>query len=269
VSYAALKARAIRPPVTDAHGRGNPGGSASIHFHQEKGDMNSRQKQVMESFLRVRTFLDEHPAPDLQGLASARAMLDDVLQRVRTLGGTYYRGRTLVRAEVQRQRDQVALLLDQHIRPIVTIARAQIAPTSVVGLPAALRMPKLPINATRLLTVCDGLIEAAQPYAAVFVANGLAADFLTQLGAARDELERVMGGRASQVGAHVEARQALKREFVRGRRAVERLDALMRGAFRVQPATLSAWRSAKRVTETPGGAAPRVVEDPADVAKAA
>ena len=221
--------------------------------------MNGKQKQVMEAFLRVRTFLDEHPAPDAQTFTSARGMLDDVLQRVRGLAGTYYRGRTLSRSEAQRQRDQIAQLLDQHIRPIVTIARAQIEPDSDVGLPAGLRMPQLPINATRLLTVCDGIIEAATVYEAMFVTNGLPADFLARLASARDELERVMGGRATQVGAHMEARQALKVQFVRGRRALERLDALVRGSFRMQTATLSAWRAAKRVKLVPGGSGARTV----------
>ncbi len=147
-----------------------------LTFIGRKRDLNGKQKQVMEAFLRVRTFLDEHPAPDALPYTSARGMLDDVLQRVPGLAGTHYRGRTLSRAEVQRQRDQIAQLLDQHIRPIVTIARARIEPDSDVGLPA---------------------------------------DFLARLGSTRDELERVMGGRATQVGAHVEARQGLKVQFVR------------------------------------------------------
>jgi hypothetical protein len=48
------------------------------------------------------------------------------------------------------------------LRPIVTIARAQIEPGSDAGLPDGQRMPKLPIGPTKLIAVCDGMIEAAR-----------------------------------------------------------------------------------------------------------
>lgn len=223
--------------------------------------MDSKQNRRMDALLRVRVFLDEHPAPDEPAFANAREMLDDVLERLRDLAGTQYRGHTLSRAEVRRQHDQIGVLLDRHLRPIVTIARAQIGPNADAGVPVALRMPRLPINATRLLTVCDGMIEAVTPLTAMFVANGLPADFIARLASARDELERVMGSRAVQVGAHVHARQALTWQFLRGRRAVERLDALVRSSFRLEPAVLTAWRSAMRVRVVSGGAGARTAEE--------
>lgn len=219
--------------------------------------METRQRQVLESFLRVRTFVIEHPATGVLTYASARATLDDVVEKVRELASREYRGREMSRAEVQRQKEQVAVVLDHHIRPIVTIARAQIEPTSDVGLPAGLRMPKVPLNASRALTVSDGMIEAARPFEAVFVANGLPADFLAQFQAARDELERLGGGRAVQVGAHMAARTSLPVQLLRGRRAVERLDAIVRASYRRNPGVLAAWRSVKRVQKAPGGSGAR------------
>ncbi len=216
--------------------------------------METRQRQVMEAFTRVRLFTDEHPVTGALTYASARDMLDDVLQRMRALATAQLRGRELSRAERRRQQDQVSALLDGYIRPIVTIARAQIAPGSDVGLPAALRMPKLPIRPTALLEFCDHMIAAAREHEAVFVANGLPADFLEQFAAAREALVRVTAERVSQVGAHVAARAALRVQLTRGRRAVERLDAIVRASFRADPATLDAWRIAKRVQALPGGA---------------
>jgi hypothetical protein len=222
--------------------------------------MNRSQKQVMDSFVRVRSFVETHPTTGALSDTHARAMLDDVLQRLRTYAGAQVSGRALSRAEVKRQRDQVGVILDRHMRPIVTIARAQIAPASDVGLPAALRMPKLPIGPTKVLAACDGMIEAARQFEAVFIANGLPEDFLAQFVSARDALERVMGDRATQVNAHVAARAGLQVQLRRGRRAVDRLDAIVRASFRGDLVTLTAWRGAKRVHQAPGGVGTRVPE---------
>lgn len=221
--------------------------------------MIQKQKQVMDSFVRVRAFLDAYPATGAltTAYASAREMLDDVVLQLRQLLGAQNRGRDVSRMERRRQQDQSELLLDQHIRPIVTIARSQIAPGSDVGLPVGLRMPKLPISPVKLLAVCDGMIEAARPHEAVFVANGLAADFLAQFAAARDVLVRVMEARATQVNTHIVARKGLQLQLRRGRRAVERLDAVVRGSFRSNEVVIEAWRDAKRVHRAPGGAGNR------------
>lgn len=217
--------------------------------------MIQRHKQLMDSYIRVRAFLDAYPATGelATAYASARAMLDDVVLQLRQLHGAQNRGRDVSRMEGRRQEDQKALVLDQYIRPIVTIARSQIAPGSDVGLPVGLRMPKLPISPARLLGVCDGMIEAARPHESVFVANGLAADFLAQFAGARDGLVRVMDARATQVNTHIVARKGLALQLRRGRRAVERLDAVVRGSFRNNEVVLEAWRDAKRVHRVPGG----------------
>ena len=88
------------------------------------------------------------------------------------------------------------MLLDEYIRPIVMIARAQIELGSDVGLPAGLRMPKLPLGPTKLIAVCDGMI-----------------------------------------------------------------DAVVRASFRGDLVTLTAWRGAKRVQQTGGGAGGRGAVD--------
>jgi hypothetical protein len=220
--------------------------------------MNRNQKQVMDSFVRVRAFLDAHPTTGALTYTSARQMLDDVVQRLREHAGAQVSGRELSRAEVRRQRDQIALIYDRHMRPIVTIARSQIAPESDVGLPAALRMPRTPLGATKALAACDGMLEAARQFEAVFVTHGLPADFLAEFQGARDALERAMGNRATQVGTHVAARAGLTVELRRGRRAVDRLDAIVRASFRGEWMTLTAWRAAKRVHLIPGGGAARV-----------
>jgi len=220
--------------------------------------VEKRQEQLVEAFQRAAVFLDEHPATGTRSYASPRAMLDDVLEKVRSLASMQYRGRETSRAETRRQAEQLQVLLDEHIRPIVTIARAQIEAQSDVGLPAGLRMPALPLNPSKAVTVCDGMMEAARPHEAVFVAHGLPADFLAEFANARNELERLTSGRTTQVGAHKVARSSLPVQLVRGRRALERLDAIVRASYRRDVGVLSAWRGAKRVQRAPGGAGIRV-----------
>ena len=82
----------------------------------------------MDSLVRVRAFLDAYPVTGTLSAASAREMLDDVVQRLRAYAGAQHSGRDMSRMELRRQEDQTALLLDKYIRPIVTIARAQQTP---------------------------------------------------------------------------------------------------------------------------------------------
>ena len=62
------------------------------------------------------------------------------------------------------------------------------------------------------------------------------------------------------MGAHKAARSALPVQLVRGRRAVERVDAIVRASYRRDQGVLLAWRSAKRVQRTPGGVGTRAPE---------
>ena len=76
----------------------------------------------------------------------------------------------------------------------------------------------------------------------------------------KPNLQRLTGGRTTQVGAHKSARSAIPVQIIRGRRAVERLDAIVLASYRRDRGVLLAWRSAKRVQRTPGGVGSRVTE---------
>src|SRR5688572_12012069 len=120
-------------------------------------------------------------------------------------------------------------------------------------------MPSVNIRATRMLQVCDAMAEAAKPFEEQFISAGLAPDFLAQLQAARDELGAALHGRARHVGAHVGARKGLEVQVGRGRRAVDRLDAVVRTRFAADPTVLVKWRAAKRVHRLRSASAPREV----------
>jgi len=68
--------------------------------------MNRQQKQVMDSLVRARSFLDAHPATGTLSYASAREMLEDVVQRTRGYAGAQVSGRDLSRVGGKRIRSR-------------------------------------------------------------------------------------------------------------------------------------------------------------------
>jgi hypothetical protein len=219
-----------------------------------------QQKQNLEAFVRVLAFLEEHPVEGPLAYTGPRETLDEAVRKLRVHAGAQITGRQLSRGELRRQRQLIRQLFDRHIRPMVAIARAQIEPDSDVRMPAAIRMPRANLGATKTLQACDGIIEAARPFEAAFVAEGLPDDFLARFTAARDELDRGLTGRASHIGMHIGARTGLQVQMRRARRAVDRLDAVVRASFDGDDATLAMWRSAKRAHQRPGGSTERVTE---------
>ena len=129
--------------------------------------MDAKQKQVIDSFVRVRSFIDAHPTTGPLSDTDARSTLDDVIQQLDEHAGAQVLGQEQSRAEARRQDDQIEAGSD-------------------VGLPAGLRMPRLPLGPTKVLAACAAMIEAARPFEALFVRKGLPADFLARFTAARD-----------------------------------------------------------------------------------
>jgi hypothetical protein len=221
--------------------------------------MYAKQQRVIESYVRVRAFLEAHPVTGPMSYAGPKEVLDEAVRRLREYAGDQVSGRQLNRAELRRQEQLIKRVMDRQMRPIVTIARAQIEPESDVRLPEALKMPRDGIGVTKFLQACDGMIAAAKPFEATFVANGLPVDFLAQFIAAKGELEAVLGTRGTLVGTHVGAKKGLEVQLRRGRKAVDRLDSVVRIAFEGDAVALEQWRVAKRAHAVRVGA-PAVVE---------
>jgi hypothetical protein len=211
-----------------------------------------QQKQNLEAFVRVLAFLDAHPVEGPLTYTGPRDTLDDVVRRIREYAGAQVTGRQLSSGELRWQKRMIRQMRDRHIRPMVAIARAQVEPGSDVRIPA-IRMPQTNLGVTKFLQACDGMIEAARPFEAAFVASGLPADFLARFTAARDELEGGLGVRATHIGQHIGARAGLQVQMHRGRRALDHIDAVVRASFDGDEATLATWRFAKRAHQLPGG----------------
>lgn len=219
--------------------------------------MYTRHKQQLESFVRVQAFLQENPVTGPLTYAGPQEVLEEVVPRLRAFAATQVRGRQMSSGELRRQEQLAQQLIVRHMRPLVAVAKTQIEPEADVRLPAAIRMPRPGLGVTKLLQFADAMIEAAREFEAAFVKNGMPADFLARFLTVRNELEGVLGGRAKLVGVHVGAGAGLEVELRRGRRAVARLDAIVRASFDGDRMVLARWRAAKRLHQLTGGAASR------------
>ncbi len=228
--------------------------------------MKRRHQRVFEAFIRARSFLDEHPSLNDAAFANARAMLDEAMRQFEECAGEQLLGFAQRRAAVQRVRDQMERLVDHYIRPIATIARAHVEPGDDAGLPVALRMPRLPLAPTRLIAVCDGMIATARKYEAILAAEGIPAGFLDEFAAACETLVRLREERARSGDKHIKARGGMRAALVRGRLAMDRLDALVRARMRGDEAMLAVWRGGKRVYRVGVRSVPKVMEDGIGVA---
>ena len=222
--------------------------------------MIAMQKQLLETFVRVQAFTVAHPVTGPLSYGTAPETLNEVVPRIREHASMQLTGRARSRAERHVMARLVRQLRVRHMRPIAAIARAQFGSDSNERMPVAIKMPPAGLGVTRVLQACGSMITAARPFEAVFIANGLPADFLARCTAVRDELEAMLSERAAMVGAHVGARAGLAVEIRRGRNAVDRLDAVVKAAFDGDEETLAKWRAAKRVHQVGGAVAVRDAE---------
>ncbi len=209
--------------------------------------MFATQKQVIDSLVRIRAFIEAHPARGRLTYRGALEMFDDAFEEIRRCASTQLSGRMLGRASQRRQVDLVAQLRDVHMRPIVTIARAHLEFTADAGLSAAFRLPRGSMSLATMLQHCDGMIAMARRFESLFVAQGLPDDFLAEFVRAREALVALCEQRMAYTTSHVAARAGLVTQLRRARLAVNRLDAVVRVAFRGDATVLETWRRVKRV----------------------
>lgn len=216
--------------------------------------MKRQQQQVLDSFVRVCAFLDEHPVSAPYSYDHARARLDEAVTLARACAGTQYAAPAMHRSAVARQAALVEEIRITHMRMLVTIARDLTERAVDPNLPP-LRMPSGKPGVLDLVHRCDAMIAIARPHAPVFIAHGMPADFLERFADARDGLTELTNVRTTHATDRVHARVELRQQLRRARLAVDHLDAIVRSAFRRDDAVLAAWKSAKRVHRMPGGTA--------------
>lgn len=223
--------------------------------------MNRQQQQVLDSFVRVCAFLDEHPVSAPFSYGHARARLDEALSLARDCAGSQYAAPAMHRSAVARQADLVQQIRITHMRMLVTISRDLVERAVDPQFPL-FRMPPGKVSLRDLVHRCDAMIEIARAHAPLLIAHGMPADFLERFAEARDGLTELFNVRATHTTDHVHAREELRRQLRRARLAVDHLDTIVRSAFRRQDDVLIAWRLAKRAHRLGGGAAATPADAP-------
>lgn len=211
--------------------------------------MEDRQKQVMESYVRVKAFVDAHPLPEGFTYGSAKARLDAVVERLHDFSATQVLGGQTTKAQQALQRTLAYRLREHHMRPLVAIAQDEIA--GQPGIQHAMQIPKDTASVTRLLAAAEAMAAAVEQYQPVFVAADRPKDFLEQLKQATAALRASVNEVATRTGTRVGARAGLAMEIRRGRRAVNRLHTVVKVAFENDPIALAWWKNAKRVRALP------------------
>jgi hypothetical protein len=207
--------------------------------------MQTNQGNMLQSLRTVQAFLAENAAKLTDVVnTGARRRLDDAITELsvrvsdQTGSALASQGATLKQYTLRR-----ALLRD-HMAPISRIARSDLPQTPEIE---PLKMPRGRPTVEKLSAAAFGMAKAATPFASVFIAAGVPADFITRLNAAAEALLVSLSDRARSRGKRSGATKGLKSQLASGRKIVHILDAFVRSALKDDPALLANWNAVKRV----------------------
>ena len=208
--------------------------------------MQSSHQSVLNTLVRVQRFLDSHDS--LLGSVNQsgyRGVLDEAAAALSEHAAVQTTSKRTSASEAAKERVLRSALKLNHMRPIATVAAAQLshAPQFV-----ALKMP--PTNATSraLIAWASSMSTAASAYTSIFVAAGLPADFDAELLAASNALAETIGNRHLNRTQLTGATAGLDEQSTRGRQAVKVLNSLVEPKLRGSLSLLTAWNTAKRFT---------------------
>jgi len=206
--------------------------------------VNATQSSALQSYRRVRDFLNAHQPADMPaGFAAPVAELDAVLAE---LSRWAQQQNTSIRAglsEVRRQRALRDDLWTNHMLPLSRLAREIFG---VPGVDAALRLPKRSADNDRVLATAHGMANAAEKERDTFIRQGMPDTFVAALRAAASALEQALGARVESRRERVKATTAVADQVKRGKRAVRMINALIAPKLAGAPELLAAWKDARR-----------------------
>jgi hypothetical protein len=214
--------------------------------------MKARESVALCMFERAQGFFNANP--DIAGslaTSTSRRTLDAVITDLRQSAADQGSSAAHGKGATQTQRALRAALLDDHMRPIAAIARQESHDGRLLP---ALRVSAKKRADSMLCVDALAMADAAAPHAGVFIAAGLALDFLDQLRTAAKALACMATHRSTHRSTGVMATVGIKLSIKRGRTAVQALDAVLSSRLRDNPAMLAQW---KHVTTLSQGVALR------------
>ena len=199
---------------------------------------------VLNTLTRVQRFVDDNGGPlgDIDR-SRYRAILDDSVATLSAHAVTQTSSRRAAAAETVKERVLRNNLKINHMRPIATVAQAQLRQVPEF---LALKMPPKNCNSRGLIAWASAMQSAAAVNESAFVDAGLPKDFLSRLGTATKSLETALATRGATKAIQVGATAGLDVESTRGRQAVKVLDSLVEPLIAGNLALLAQWKSSKR-----------------------
>ncbi len=206
--------------------------------------MKASHASTLNTLSRVQRFLDLNGSSlgDINA-SGYRKILDDVIDKLSAHAADQTTTKRAAAAEAAKERVLRNALKLNHMRPIATVAGAQLRQVPDF---AALKMPPKNATSRTLITYAAAMKTAASEYAGAFVGAGLPADFIDELQAAADALSNSLTSRTSNGAAQRGATVGLDAEATRGRQAVKVLDSLVEPLIQGNLALLGQWTAAKR-----------------------
>ena len=206
--------------------------------------MKAFHAATLNTLTRVQRFLDLNGSSlgDINA-SGYRKILDDVVDKLGVHAADQTTTKRTAAAEAAKERVLRNALKLNHMRPIATVASAQLRQVPDF---AALKMPPKNATSRTLITYAAAMKTAAGEYADAFVGAGLPADFLDELQGAADALSNSLTSRTSNGAAQRGATVGLDAEATRGRQAVKVLDSLVEPLIQGNLALLAQWTAAKR-----------------------
>ena len=207
--------------------------------------MQTVQGNMLESLIRVRTFLDDN-AEKLASVVKTgtRNRLDETIAALTASLESQGSSNIAAKKSTQAQYARRVSLLKDHMSVVARIARATLPNTPEL---AALRMPKGSPSLVRLAAAAHEMANGAAAHTEVFVSAGLPTDFVEGLKAAADAMVAARGDRGSNTGRRAGATEALKTGLSAGRKIVRILDALVKTALKSELGLVADWINVSRV----------------------
>lgn len=203
--------------------------------------MNSFNKRVYEMLTRVLLFVSQYKHHFPEG--SVKALLAEQIHasvlKLAGCGISQTSGKTALRAS-SSERARARAILRGHLETISRTARG-------VNL-TQFWIPRDKSDRT-LVEVGHMFATRAEPLKQVFIDSHMPPNFMEELNAAVQNLEKTIKDQVFNKGTRLAATAAIEQARNEGLSALKRLDPLMENLLRDDPATLAVWDSVRHVEQ--------------------
>jgi hypothetical protein len=186
------------------------------------------------------------PDAETMGVSKQVVELKTVNDDTTALGVTQDEHRYGFQRESANARGQKTVLIDAHIKPILTLAKIVLRdnPEFRKGIRSDVMK-----SYEGALFVADTLAQRVEPFEARFVEAGMPANFVEAMRSAAEALKTTLAAKAHHVAQRTNATTAIAQHYARGRDLVRFIDAMVKSRLAGSPEKLSEWRSLTRFAQ--------------------